>query len=523
MKYILLDYTNKCLKDRKKPHRLHLGWSKSGYTGCTLSEVQALDDVWKTTPYGKEGFPSLQAKRDHRPLFGIHLKKHGLLVIDVDKRGDLINAALESRLLPAPAFRMETSRRDGWHLYYNAGDLAKYDTTDVDWEIKMPGGTLSGQIKYKGYCVLHPQHVAEQYASDNGVIAFEKALRESERVCIPVEWLNKHLPAPTAPHDPEKGYTGGNDIDGAYKPHLPRGNDRWTSKGYNKSDNARFAFYAGHGKYGYTSIMLDAISSNCARDLWYEMICRVAEVNDYSERGKVAVMAWCKRSENPRHRNGAQEAAIIYEEEKKRMEDIGVPLRAAKDWEHAMRCTGRYEGSNRYELDAAICKEAIRLARIERIKATLGYDIAVWLEENVGFTLGPLRPELWIGQRQIYKLYVDANPDDHVSGNRFHHFLKFKRAVKESKTDSGRQYYSNVVMLTGTQGDNRYENVRTFNSMKSEGVSVYAERLALVKSEIRESGNIDSICTLSINFYTPHSCIESVHIGRIFYWKENEW
>ena len=42
----------------------------------------------------------------------------------------------------------------------------------------MPGGTLSGQIKYKGYCVLHPQHAAGQYASDNGVIAFEEALRE---------------------------------------------------------------------------------------------------------------------------------------------------------------------------------------------------------------------------------------------------------------------------------------------------------------------------------------------------------
>ena len=354
----------------------------------------------------------MQAKRDHRPLFGIHLKKHGLLVIDVDKRGDLINAALESGLLPAPAFRRETSRQDGWHLYYHAGDISKYDTTDVPWRIEMPDGTLSGEVKYKGYCVLHPQHVAEEYASDNGVIAFEKALRKSERVYIPTEWLDKHLPAPTAPHDPEKGDTGGNDIGGAYRPDLPRGEDRWTSK-YNKADNARFAFYAGHGKYGYTSIMLDAISSDCPRKLWYKTIRRAAEVNDYSERGKVAVMAWCKRSENPRHRNGAQEAAIIYEEEKKRMEDIGVPLRAAKDWEHAMRCTGRYEGSDRYELDAAICKEAIRLARIERIKATLGYDIVVWLEENVGFTLGPLPPELWIGQRQIYKLYVDANPDDH--------------------------------------------------------------------------------------------------------------
>ena len=65
----------KSLNDRKKPHRLHLGWSKSGYTGCTLSEVQALDAAWKAKPYGKKGFPSLQTKRDHRPLFGIHLIK----------------------------------------------------------------------------------------------------------------------------------------------------------------------------------------------------------------------------------------------------------------------------------------------------------------------------------------------------------------------------------------------------------------------------------------------------------------
>ena len=195
MQYILLDYENQSLNDRKKPYRQHKGWSKSGYTGCTLSEVQALDDAWKAKPYGKKGFPSLQAKRNHRPLFGIHLIKHGLLVIDVDKCGELTDAALESGLLPAPAFRMHTSRQDGWHLYYDAGDLSQYATTDVDWDIEMPGGTLSGQIKYKGYCVLHPQHVAEEYASDNGVITFEGALRESEKVYIPLEWLDKHLAA----------------------------------------------------------------------------------------------------------------------------------------------------------------------------------------------------------------------------------------------------------------------------------------------------------------------------------------
>ena len=503
MQYILLDYENQSLNDRKKPYRQHKGWSKSGYTGCTLSEVQALDAAWKAKPYGKEGFPSLQAKRDHRPLFGIHLIKHGLLVIDVDKCGELTDAALESGLLPAPAFRMQTSRQNGWHLYYDAGDLSQYATTDVDWEIEMPGGTLSGQIKYKGYCVLHPQHVAEEYASDNGVIAFEKALRESERVYIPVEWLDKHLPASTAPHDPEKVDKDRNKIYKAYKPDLPRGEDRWTSKGYNKADNARFAFYAGHGRYGFTNIMLEAISSDCPRYLWYETICRVAEVNDYSERGKAAVIAWSKRSKNLRHSNGAQEAAIIYEGEEKKMENIGVPLRAAKDWEHAMRCTGAYEGSDRYRLDAATRKEALRLARIERIKATLGYDIVVWLEENVRFVWSPLPAELWIGQRQIYKLYVDANPDDHVSGNRFHYFLKFNGAIKERKTDNGRGYYPNIVMLTGTQGDNRYDNVRTFNRMKSEEVDVYIEKLTSAKYEIRKSDSIYTICTPSIHRTPP--------------------
>ena len=49
-------------------------------------------------------------------------------------------------------------------------------------------------------------------------------------------------------------------------------------------------FMRATGEYGFTGIMLDAISSDCSRYLWYETICRVGEVNDYSERGKVALL-----------------------------------------------------------------------------------------------------------------------------------------------------------------------------------------------------------------------------------------
>lgn len=413
--------------------------------------------------------------------FGISPKDAGMIALDADVGSHKVQAAIDAGKLPKPLFIMKTTR--GYHLYYRY-DGSKDDVShslNGDWQITFDDVEISGEKRWKNYCVIHPQRDLE-FGSGLGRLkvlyiqsSFNKAVGN-----ITSEYLdNIHYNAPKKKANKasnkatsgSKGKRGrksnpnkenvSTDKYGRKVDHLgrPIGKDRWTSQ-YNKNDNKRFASQADN----FVGLLLSNVSADIPMNDWLVIHHMVLGISAFGSRAYKMLEKWTEFSDNSDHANGVKELHIryrkLYNEEKKR--PVSIPIREAK---RVMKMVANNSVLELTKPNRKALYKALRKAYEEAIT-----DYSVYIFAKLHTTVGNVLPnQFQVHQPKMYKEYKKAcklHGFVSCSPQRFHYTMLKTGARTARRTEFGRKYYTNITLSFSEQGDRRYNAVVRLNKLK---------------------------------------------------------
>ena len=444
----------------------------------------------KTNDTSRIKFSDAKAAMENDPClyFGISPKDAGMIALDADVGSHKVQAAIDAGVIPKPLFTLKTTR--GYHLYY------RYDGNEEDvshslngnWKVTFDGVEISGEKRWKNYCVIHPQRDLE---FGSGLARFKVLYIQSSFNKtvgnITSEYLDSiHYNAPKkkAKKASDKATSGSKgkrgrksnpnkenvstDKYGRKVDHLgrPIGKDRWTSK-YNKMDNERFASQADN----FVGLLLSNVSADIPMNDWLVIHHMVLGISAFGSRAYKMLEKWTEFSDNPDHANGLKELQIryrkLYNEEKKR--PVSVPIREAK------RVMKMVANNSVLELTKPNRKALYKALRKAYEEAITDYSVYIFAKMNI--SVGSVLPKQFQIHMPVvyaeYKKWCKDTGNMACSPQRFHYQMLKTGSRTARRTTFGRKYYTNVTLPFVETGDRRYNSVVRLNVLKETDNKLY--------------------------------------------------
>ena len=445
--------------------------------------------------------------------FGISPKDAGMIALDADCGANKVNEAIEAGALPVPLFTLKTTR--GYHLYYRYnGNEDVSHSLNGNWKVTFDGIDISGEKRWKNYCVIHPQQDLE---FGSGLARFKVLYIQSSfdknAGNITSDYLDSiHCNAPKKKAKKasikatsgSKGKGGrksnpnkenvSTDKYGRKVDHLgrPIGKDRWTSK-YNKNDNKRFASQADN----FVGLLLSNVSADIPMNDWLVIHHMTLAISAFGSKVYKMLEKWTEFSDNSDHANGLKELHIryrkLYNEEKKR--PVSIPIREAK---RVMKMVANNSVLELTKPNRKALYKALRKAYEEAIT-----DYGVYLFAKMNISVGSVLPKQFQIHMPVvyneYKKWCKDTGNIACSPQRFHYQMLKTGSRTTRRTTFGRKYYTNVTLPFAEQGDRRYHAVVRLNVLKKTDNKLY-QYDNLFRETIKDAGRNSKYINL-INLY----------------------